>query len=104
MRLASGLRRRGAVRVRTKKHAAGVDLSASAEPFILPGESLVEVPEERWNGKRQRDEEAARGKRDAEALDGGSPLVGWDGGATLPGETLARHRDERSEGDRGAAQ
>ena len=65
-----------------------VDLSAQAEPFILPGESL---------SKYRRGED---GQPVPEAKSAGTPvaasapsseveaLVGWDGGAVLPGETL----------------
>ncbi|MBB5062744.1 Rne/Rng family ribonuclease [Granulicella mallensis] len=77
----------------------GFEASAPIEPIILPGESL---------SKYRRGEDA-----DASASHSSSslapnviipkpstevvPLLGWDGGATLPGETLSRHRDRSAE-------
>jgi ribonuclease E len=74
-----------------------IDLSASAEPFILPGESL----------SKYRKGENGGGSEPAAAKTFGipvtakpsteiAPLVGWDGGAVLPGETL-RAREPRGE-------
>ena len=75
-----------------------VDLSASAEPFILPGESL---------SKYRRGEEPSAGESApkpavpnlviAKPSTEVEPLLGWDGGATLPGETLSRHRGRDNE-------
>jgi ribonuclease G len=72
----------------------GVDLSAAAEPFILPGESL---------SKYRRGEEGSTSETAAKPAIPNlvmvkpstevAPLLGWDGGATLPGETLSRHRE-----------
>jgi ribonuclease E len=69
---------------------------AAPEPIVLPGESLSKY--------RKGGEEAAAPKPvDANviipaAADFAIPS-GWDGGATLPGETLSRHRrsDSRTE-------
>ena len=75
-----------------------IDINASAEPFILPGESL---------SKYRRDEDAERpreSRASAETISATKPstefelTAAWDGGLTLPGETLSRHRGgERSE-------
>ena len=80
----------------------GFEASAPIEPIILPGESL---------SKYRRGDDAS--SSDASASHGTStvapnviipkpstevaPLLDWDGGATLPGETLSRHRDRSSE-------
>jgi ribonuclease G len=85
---------------------AGIDLSASSasvEPFILPGESL---------SKYRRGEDAAASESAAKPTIPNlvtakpsteiAPLVGWDGGATLPGETLSRHRGSPSGSQSGA--
>jgi ribonuclease E len=79
-----------------------IDLNASAntvEPFILPGESL---------SKYRRGDDAAANPPVASKPVGipvtakpsteVEPLVGWDGGLVLPGETLSRAREPRSEG------
>ena len=82
---------------------APVELSASAEPFILPGESLSKYRrgEDRSEGESASKPEVANlviAKPSTEI----EPLVGWDGGATLPGETLSRHREpSRDSNDRG---
>jgi ribonuclease G len=68
----------------------------SAEPFILPGESL---------SKYRRGEEGAASEGAshstkfqpaalvaAKPSTEAAPILGWDGGLTLPGETLSRHR------------
>ena len=85
---------------RGHRHSSGeesVDINASAEPFILPGESL---------SKYRRGEESERKAREprADSASSSKPstefeLTGaWDGGLTLPGETLSRHRGgERSD-------
>ncbi|MEO6802007.1 MAG: Rne/Rng family ribonuclease, partial [Granulicella sp.] len=78
---------------------SGADEASDApvgEPIILPGESL---------GKYRKGEDAPVAKANDVVL---TPLPpsgfivapGWDGGATLPGETLSRHRrnEGRSEG------
>jgi ribonuclease G len=75
-----------------------LDAAASPEPFILPGESLskyrrnedgypVETPAAKPLGTLV----TARPSTEV------APLTGWDGGAILPGETLSRHREPRSE-------
>ncbi len=86
---------------RGHRHTAAeesIDINASAEPFILPGESL---------SKYRRDAGAEKGREPratAETLSAAKPstefqlTAAWDGGLTLPGETLSRHRGgERSE-------
>jgi len=85
---------------------ADIDLSASSasvEPFILPGESL---------SKYRRGEDGAASESAAKPTIPNlvtakpsteiAPLVGWDGGATLPGETLSRHRGPQSGSQSGA--
>jgi ribonuclease G len=75
-----------------------VDLNASAEPFILPGESL---------SKYRRSEESARSGADTGRSESAAAFTAmarpstefelptaWDGGLTLPGESLSRHRGE----------
>jgi ribonuclease E len=80
----------------------GVDNSVadneSPEPIVLPGESLSKYR------KGGGDEPAATSKTvDANVIIPAAPDFtipsGWDGGATLPGETLSRHRrsDSRTE-------
>jgi len=77
------------------------DLSASAtspEPFILPGESLskyrrVEEGAESASASAASPASVIKPKPSTEV----EPLLGWDGGATLPGETLSRHRERRPE-------
>jgi ribonuclease G len=82
---------------RSGVEAAPVDLSAAAEPFILPGESL---------SKYRRGDDASASESPARSSQSApvnlvvarpstevAPLLGWDGGAVLPGETLSRHRD-----------
>ena len=89
---------------RGHRHTAAeesIDINASAEPFILPGESL---------SKYRRDAGAEKGhepRATAETVSAAKPstefelTAAWDGGLTLPGETLSRHRgDERSENKR----
>ncbi|MDQ2736732.1 MAG: ribonuclease E/G, partial [Pseudomonadota bacterium] len=62
----------------------------SAEPFLLPGESLSKY--------RKDSEQPAAVPKAAESTivlptpSGFEIPTGWDGGATLPGETLSRHR------------
>ncbi|HEV2575666.1 MAG TPA: Rne/Rng family ribonuclease [Acidobacteriaceae bacterium] len=78
-----------------------VDVNASAEPFILPGESLS-----KYRRGEQNDQKAAESRPFAthEASSHAKPSTefelpgSWDGGLTLPGETLSRHRGaERTE-------
>jgi ribonuclease E len=79
----------------------GVDNSVahneSPEPMVLPGESLSKY-------RKGGDEPVATSKTgDANVIIPAPPEFtipsGWDGGATLPGETLSRHRrsDSRTE-------
>ena len=75
-----------------------VDLSASAEPFILPGESLSkyrrgEEPSASESAAKPATPNLVIAKPSTEV----EPLLGWDGGATLPGETLSRHRGRDNE-------
>jgi len=74
------------------------DLVAGAEPIILPGESLSKY--------RKGGEEQAAVKPEPPASITLAPpanlytlAAGWDGGATLPGETLSRHRAPDSRSD-----
>jgi ribonuclease E len=76
-----------------------IDLSASApavEPMILPGESLSKYRRGEEAGATSSPKPAGNlvtAKPSTEV----APLVGWDGGATLPGETLSRHRETKPE-------
>jgi ribonuclease E len=75
-----------------------VEITASAEPFILPGESLSKY---RKGGEAQEPtashaiatpkQSFITPKISTEA----PPIAGWDGGLTLPGESLSRHRGAR---------
>jgi ribonuclease E len=91
---------------RGHRHSAAeesIDVNASAEPFILPGESL---------SKYRRGEDADRKAATSRASEAGETISAskpstefeltsaWDGGLTLPGETLSRHRGgERGDGN-----
>jgi ribonuclease G len=95
---------------------ATVDLSASAgpaiEPLILPGESLSKYRRgEDSSSTEQLTKPAVPNLVTAKPSTEVEPLVGWDGGATLPGETLSRHRERgnsapqdsgQRQGDRGS--
>ena len=79
-----------------------IDINASAEPFILPGESL---------SKYRRGEGAEKPRASGETISAAKPSTefelggSWDGGLTLPGESLSRHpAGERSEGNGGESQ
>ncbi len=71
-----------------------LDLNASAEPFILPGESLGKY--------RKGDDVSASAPVSAKAqpsylsarpsTEVGFSVAGWDGGFVLPGETLSRRK------------
>jgi ribonuclease E len=103
------LARQDAVRerfsARGHRHGAGesIDINASAEPFILPGESLSKY--RRGDAAEERSETASASHKAASQAGGSArpstefELTGaWDGGLTLPGETLSRHRgSERGE-------
>jgi ribonuclease G len=89
---------------RGHRHSAteqSIDINASAEPFILPGESFSKY-------RRGEESQKSREPRAAgETVSSPKPssefeLTGaWDGGLTLPGETLSRHRGgERSDNKR----
>jgi ribonuclease E len=81
-----------------EEEVISLDAAASPEPFILPGESL---------SKYRRNEDGSAVETPAAKTLGTlvtarpssevAPLTGWDGGATLPGETLSRHREPRAE-------
>jgi ribonuclease E len=66
--------------------------SSAAEPIVLPGESLSKYRK----GSEVPAENAAAKATDANIIIPAAPEFaipsGWDGGATLPGETLSRHR------------
>ncbi len=89
---------------RGHRHGAGeesIEVNASAEPFILPGESLSKYRRGEQNEQKTGDSRSAavaqtgsHAKPSTEFELPGS----WDGGLTLPGETLSRHRGgERTE-------
>jgi ribonuclease G len=64
--------------------------SVAPEPIVLPGESLSKY-------RKDGDEPAAAPKAPESTIILPTPSgfeipTGWDGGATLPGETLSRHR------------
>jgi len=72
------------------------DISASAEPFLLPGESL---------SKYRRGEESSSATESAPSAPAPAlvtrpstevELTGWDGGAVLPGETLSRRSNSET--------
>jgi ribonuclease E len=72
--------------------AAGADADGpQPEPFILPGESLSKY-------RKDGDQPQAAAPKAVESTillptpAGYEIPTGWDGGATLPGETLSRHR------------
>jgi ribonuclease E len=75
------------------------ELTAGAEPIVLPGESLSKY-------RKGGEEPAASASAFATAANVIIPAApefvipsGWDGGATLPGESLSRHRrDEKRQG------
>jgi len=80
-----------------------IDINASAEPFILPGESLS-----KYRRGEEAEQRASEGRVAATPQSSGFAkpstefeLSGdWDGGLTLPGETLSRHRGgDRAEGN-----
>jgi ribonuclease G len=77
---------------------AAIDLNAAAgpaiEPLILPGESLSKYRRgEEATSTEQVTKPAISNLVVAKPSTEVEPLVGWDGGATLPGETLSRHRE-----------
>ncbi|HEY4010591.1 MAG TPA: ribonuclease, partial [Acidobacteriaceae bacterium] len=76
--------------------------SPSAEPFILPGESLSKYRRGEAAEHRAQETSAAKSQTAVVSARPSSEfeLTGaWDGGFTLPGETLSRHRgsEQRSE-------
>jgi len=64
----------------------GVDLGASAEPFILPGESLSKYRPESERTPERAPLPTAQSLTSKPASD--LILTGWDGGLVLPGETI----------------
>jgi ribonuclease G len=73
-----------------------IDLSASAETLILPGESLSKYR----RGENGAANEPALAKPvgipvTAKPSTEIEPLVGWDGGLVLPGESLSRVREPK---------
>jgi ribonuclease E len=68
--------------------------SSSAEPIVLPGESLSKY--RKGSEEPAAATNAAPKAADANVIIPAAPEFtipsGWDGGATLPGETLSRHR------------
>jgi ribonuclease E len=89
---------RGARLAASGDEPVAVNASASPEPFILPGESLSKY-------RRGEESPSAEGSSSrpmgilvtAKPSTEVAPLTGWDGGSTLPGETLSRHREPRTE-------
>jgi ribonuclease G len=89
---------RGARPALADEEVISLDAVASPEPFILPGESLSKYrrnedgsPVDTLPAKPLGTLVTARPSTEV------APLTGWDGGAVLPGETLSRHREPRSE-------
>jgi ribonuclease G len=85
---------------RGHRHTASeesIDVNASAEPFILPGESLSKY--RRGAGSEPTARESRGG---AETISAPKPSTefeltsAWDGGLTLPGESLSRQRGGES--------
>jgi ribonuclease G len=71
--------------------------STSIEPLILPGESLSKYRRGEASSNEPATTPAVPNLMAVKASTEVAPLVGWDGGATLPGETLSRHRDSGGE-------
>jgi ribonuclease G len=89
---------RGARPAMADEDVISLDAAASPEPFILPGESLSKYrrnddgsPVETPSAKPLGTLVTARPSTEV------APLTGWDGGSVLPGESLSRHREPRSE-------
>jgi ribonuclease E len=85
---------------RTARYGAEetVDVSASAEPFLLPGESLSKYKPASERGPETTPLPTAQslaGHPSTEYV-----VSGWDGGATLPGETLSRRGGGEARGGR----
>jgi ribonuclease E len=81
----------------------GTESSASAEPFILPGESLS-----KYRRGEERTEASGESRRPSATPVTARPTTefslpsAWDGGMTLPGETLSRYRGGESPETNGA--
>ncbi|HEX4155421.1 MAG TPA: Rne/Rng family ribonuclease [Acidobacteriaceae bacterium] len=76
----------------------GAEPSASAEPFILPGESLSKYRRGEARDGEERRTETEADRRSPAATAATRPSTefdlpsAWDGGMTLPGESLSRYR------------
>jgi ribonuclease G len=99
---------RGHRRGPSEEGGESIDINASAEPFILPGESLSKY---RRGEQGERQAREPRGGATAEGSGSAKPSTefelsgAWDGGSTLPGESLSRRRGgERSEDSGGERQ
>ena len=79
---------------------SGADLpEAPAEPIILPGESLSKY---RAGGEIVASQQPVGGNVIVPKASTEYAIpTGWDGGATLPGESLSRHRRPEAPGGRG---
>jgi ribonuclease E len=66
---------------------------STPEPIVLPGESLSKY---RKDGEQPETAKAAEPTIVLASSPGYEVPTGWDGGATLPGETLSRHRRSES--------
>jgi ribonuclease G len=95
----------------------GVDLnassasSASAEPFILPGESLSKYRRGEESGSSGSEAGGGRSHSARPITPAAPPSTefelptGWDGGSMLPGESLSRYRgSDKSDSDRSRSQ
>ncbi|HZQ43500.1 MAG TPA: Rne/Rng family ribonuclease [Acidobacteriaceae bacterium] len=87
---------------RGHRHGAAqesIEVNASAEPFILPGESLSKYCRGEQNEPRTPETRSAAASANTAKPSTEFELTGsWDGGLTLPGETLSRRRGgERTE-------
>ncbi len=83
----------------TGEFPAGTESDGPApEPIVLPGESLS-----KYRKDGEQPEAASKAPESTIVLPtpvGYEIPTGWDGGATLPGETLSRHRRSESRGSR----
>jgi ribonuclease G len=84
----------------------GVELSASAEPFILPGESLSKYRRGEESGSSGSEAGSGRSHSAGPITPAARPSTefelptGWDGSSTLPGESLSRYRgNDKSDSD-----
>ena len=97
-RAPSRLRPRPPLRVEDAPANQTPELDAIAEPIVLPGESLSKY-------RKGGETPAASASKPAEvnviipAAPEFTIPAGWDGGATLPGESLSRHRRSENRDD-----